>query len=64
MCVQQKLKTCNVSYSTFRRAWGSFKHCLRFRQPSDFADCETCTELKKMIQEAGHMHNCFSKQLS
>ena len=55
MCVQQKLKKHIVSYSTFLRAWGDYKHCLRFRQPSDFADCETCTQLKKQIQEAGNI---------
>lgn len=45
--------TNNASYSAFLRRWQAhWSKVLRFRQPSDFADCQTCFEHKRAIANA------------
>ena len=41
----------DVSYPTFKKAWDVFT-CLRFRQPGDFVQCDTCVQLKTQLREA------------
>lgn len=41
-----------MSYTTFNRTWKQFKDILRFRDKSDFADCDVCCELKKNLKES------------
>lgn len=41
-----------MSYSTFLRSWKLFSDVLRFRGKSDFADCDTCCDLKKQVKES------------
>lgn len=50
---QQLRMSAPPCYRTFRRHWKNWRQVLRFRKPSQHAQCQTCSELLHTLHRRG-----------